>query len=59
MKKILAVLGLALLLLIAILCVRASLVKSRQVQAPLVTDLTLAGGTDTKHYLPCQERKRT
>jgi carboxypeptidase PM20D1 len=41
MKRILAVLGLALLILILILCARASLVKSRQVQAPMVTDLTV------------------
>ncbi len=41
MKKLLAFLGLALLLLIAVLCVRASLVRSRQVQAPLVTDLAV------------------
>jgi hypothetical protein len=41
MKKALGLTGLALLVLILILCARASLVKSRQVQAPLVTDLTV------------------
>jgi carboxypeptidase PM20D1 len=41
MKRILAVLGLALLLLILVLCARAALVKSRQVAAPLVTDLAV------------------
>jgi carboxypeptidase PM20D1 len=41
MKKILTLLGLALLVLIVVLCARAALVKSRQVEAPLVTDLTV------------------
>jgi len=38
MKKILAVLGLVLLVLLAVLCVRAATVKSRQIQAQPVTD---------------------
>ncbi len=41
MKRILAVLGLALLVLIVVLCARAALVKSRQVEAQPVTDLTV------------------
>jgi len=41
MKKILAFLGLALLLLIAVVLARTALVKSRQIQAAPVTDLTV------------------
>src|SRR3954471_970496 len=41
MKKILAVLGFALVLLIVVLLLRMILVKSYQVQAPPVTDLTI------------------
>jgi carboxypeptidase PM20D1 len=41
MKKILAVLGFALALLVAVLLLRMILVKSHQVQAPPVTDLAI------------------
>jgi carboxypeptidase PM20D1 len=41
MKRILVLIGLALLILIAVLCARASLVKSRQLAAQPVTDLTV------------------
>jgi carboxypeptidase PM20D1 len=41
MKRILAFLGLALLLLVIVLCIRALTVKSRQVTAPPVTDLAI------------------
>jgi carboxypeptidase PM20D1 len=41
MKKILAVLGIALLVLVAILLVRASTLRSRQVKAEPVTDLAV------------------
>src|SRR3954469_17304395 len=41
MKRFLAILGLALLILIVVLCVRASTVKSRQVTASQVTDLAV------------------
>jgi carboxypeptidase PM20D1 len=41
MKKTLAVLGLLLVLLIAVLLLRMILIKSHQVQAPQVTDLTV------------------
>ena len=41
MKKILGLIGLALLVLIVVLCARAALVKSRQVEARPVTDLTV------------------
>jgi carboxypeptidase PM20D1 len=41
MKRILAFLGLALLVLIAVVCARASLAKSRQISAAPVTDLAV------------------
>ncbi|HEX4965775.1 MAG TPA: M20 family peptidase [Thermoanaerobaculia bacterium] len=41
MKRIFAFLGLALLLLVIVVCIRASLLRSRQVQAQPVTDLAV------------------